>query len=246
MKRYYSPSLDRGVLDAEQSHHCAQVMRQGVGELFAVFDGQGIEAKARITEISRDEVKFQILAKAASTKATHPVWLAQALTKPKSMDLILQKATELGVSELAPLQSDHSIAQIDEEKAEAKVEKWQKLTIEAAKQCGQNWLPVVHAPRSPKDFVAAIPRGAVKLIASLQPEAQPLKTALREQLKNLKIGTPIVVMIGPEGDFTPAEIGMARAAGFIPVSLGKIILRAETAAFFVLSAIAYELMDDTL
>jgi 16S rRNA (uracil1498-N3)-methyltransferase len=91
--------------------------------------------------------------------------------------------------------------------------------------------------------VNSIPRGAVKLIASLQQEARPLKTTLREQLHGLKPGTPIVVMIGPEGDFTPAEIGMARAAGFIPVSLGKIILRAETAAFFVLSAIAYELMD---
>jgi 16S rRNA (uracil1498-N3)-methyltransferase len=243
MKRYYSSSIDHGLLDAEQSHHCAQVMRQEVGDLFAVFDGQGVEAKAKITEISRDEVKFKVLAKATSLRTAHPVWLAQALTKPKSMDLILQKATELGVSELAPLQSDHSVAQVDEEKAEAKVEKWQKLTIEAAKQCGQNWLPVVHPPQAPKDFVAAIPRGAVKLIASLQPEARPLKTALKEQLQGLKPGTPIVVMIGPEGDFTPAEIGSARAAGFLPVSLGKIILRAETAAFFVLSAIAYELME---
>jgi 16S rRNA (uracil1498-N3)-methyltransferase len=243
MKRYYSPSLDRGLLDAEQSHHCVQVMRQAVGDLFAVFDGHGTEAKARITEIARDQVAFQILAKAASPQPAHPVWLAQALTKPKSMDLIFQKATELGVSEVAPLQSDHSVAQVDDEKAGAKVEKWQKLTIEAAKQCGQNWLPVVHPPRAPKDFVTAIPRGAVKLIASLQHEARPLKAALREQLHGLKAGTPIVIMIGPEGDFTPAEIGQARSAGFIPVSLGKIILRAETAAFFALSAIAYELME---
>jgi 16S rRNA (uracil1498-N3)-methyltransferase len=243
MKRYYSPSLDRGLLDTEQSHHCAHVVRQAVGDLFAVFDGHGTEAKARITEIARDQVQFEILAKATSPRPTHPVWLAQALTKPKSMDLVIQKATELGVSELAPLQSDHSVAQVDEEKAEARVEKWQKLTIEAAKQCGQNWLPVVHSPRPPRDFVTEIPRGAVKLIASLQHEARPLKSALREQLHGLKPGTPIVVMIGPEGDFTPAEIGQARSAGFIPVSLGKIILRAETAAFFALSAIAYELME---
>jgi 16S rRNA (uracil1498-N3)-methyltransferase len=243
MKRYYSPSLDRGLLDAEQSHHCAQVMRQGVGDLFAVFDGHGAEAKARITEIARDQVKFQILAKASTPRPAHPVWLAQALTKAKSMDLIIEKATELGVSELAPLQSDHSVAHVDDEKADAKVEKWKKLTIEAAKQCGQNWLPVVRAPQAPKDFVNALPKGAVKLIASLQAEAKPLKTVLREHLANLKPGTPIVVMIGPEGDFTPAEIGQARSAGFHPVSLGKIILRAETAAFFTLSSIAYELME---
>jgi 16S rRNA (uracil1498-N3)-methyltransferase len=243
MKRYYAPSLDKGVLDAEQSHHCAQVMRQNVGDHFGVFDGHGNEAKARITEITKDAVKFTVLAKAASPRPAHPVWLAQALTKAKSMDMIIEKATELGVSELDPLQSDHSVAHVDDEKADAKVEKWKKLTVEAAKQCGQNWLPVVHPPQAPKDFVNALPKGAVKLIASLQAEAKPLKTVLREQLSGLKPGTPIVVMIGPEGDFTPAEIGAARAAGFLPVSLGKIILRAETAAFFVLSSVAYELME---
>jgi 16S rRNA (uracil1498-N3)-methyltransferase len=243
MKRYYTPSLDRGLLDTEQSHHCASVMRQNVGDLFAVFDGHGTEAKARITEIARDQVKFQVLAKASTPRPAHPVWLAQALTKAKSMDLIIEKATELAVSEIVPLQSDHSVAQVDEEKAEAKVEKWQKLTVEAAKQCGQNWLPVVHPPQAPKDFLAAFPKGAVKLIASLQHEAKPLKGVLREQLAGLKPGTPVVVMIGPEGDFTPSEIGMARSAGFLPVSLGKIILRAETASFFALSSIAYELME---
>ncbi len=76
MKRYYAPSLDKGVLDAEQSHHCAQVMRQAVGDLFSVFDGHGTEAKARITGIARDEVTFTVLAKAASPRPAHPVWLA--------------------------------------------------------------------------------------------------------------------------------------------------------------------------
>jgi 16S rRNA (uracil1498-N3)-methyltransferase len=243
MKRYYSPTPEQGFLDAEESHHCAHVMRQAVGDLFTVFDGHGHETKARITDIGKDKVTFQILAKAASPRPAHPVWLGQALTKSKSLDLIIQKATELGVSELAPLQSDHSVAQIDEEKAESKTGKWQKLAIEAAKQSGQNWLPIIHPPRAPKDFFATVPAGAVKLIASLQNEAHPLKRALREHLPNLKPGAPIVILIGPEGDFTPAEIGQARAAGFIPVSLGSIILRAETAAFFALSAIAYELME---
>jgi 16S rRNA (uracil1498-N3)-methyltransferase len=242
MKRYYSSTLD-GTLDAEESRHCAQVMRQAVGDSLSVFNGHGLEAKARITSIERDTVNYEILAKASTPGPLHPVWLAQALTKPKSMDLILQKATELGVSELVPLQSEHSVAQVDDEKIEAKLEKWRRLTIEAAKQCGQNWLPVIHPPRPPREGLAEIPRGAVKLIASLQTEARPLKTVLTEQRPALKPGTPIVIMIGPEGDFTPAEIGQARSAGFMPVSLGKIILRAETAAFFALSALAYELME---
>jgi 16S rRNA (uracil1498-N3)-methyltransferase len=244
MKRYYAPALDRGVLDAEQAHHCSDVMRQKVGDLFSVFNGEGVEAKARITAISRDEVKFETLARAVAVRPAHPVWLAQALTKKNAMELILQKATELGVAEIVPLQSDHSVAQVDDEKSDAKLEKWRKLTIEAAKQCGQNWLPRVHAPLTPREFMPGLPKNALKLIASLQAEAKPLKSVLREQLGALKPGTPIVVMIGPEGDFTPAEIGTARAAGFAPVSLGKIILRAETAAVFTLGAISYELMAD--
>ena len=146
----------------------------------------GSEAKARITEIARDQVKFQILAKANSPRATHPVWLVQALTKAKSMDMIIEKATELGVSESAPLQSDHSVAHVDEEKAEAKVEKWQKLTIEAAKQCGQNWLPVVHPPQAPKDFVTALPKacGQADRVAPERSEAaqgRPARTSREPQ-----------------------------------------------------------------
>jgi 16S rRNA (uracil1498-N3)-methyltransferase len=243
MKRYYASALDRGVLDAEQAHHCSDVMRQKVGDLLSVFNGEGVEAKARITAIDGDAVKFEVLAKATAPRALHPIWLAQALTKKNAMELILQKATELGVAAIVPLQSDHSVVQVDDEKSDAKLDKWRKLTIEAAKQCGQNWLPKVHAPQKPGEFIAGIPKGAVKLIASLQPEAKPLKSVLRETLPALKPGTPIIVMVGPEGDFTPAEIGAARSAGFAPVSLGKIILRAETAAFFALSALAYELMD---
>ncbi len=243
MKRYYAPALDRGVLDPEQAHHCSDVMRQKAGDLLSVFNGEGVEAKARITAIGKDEVKFEILAKATAPRPPHPIWLAQALTKKTSMELILQKATELGVAAIAPLQSDHSVVQVDDEKSDAKLDKWRKLTIEAAKQCGQNWLPKVHAPQKPGEFMAALPKGAVKLIASLQHEAKPLKAVLRETLPHLKPGTPIVIMVGPEGDFTPAEIGAARSAGFAPVSLGKIILRAETAAFFALSALAYELME---
>jgi 16S rRNA (uracil1498-N3)-methyltransferase len=171
MKRYYASALDRGVLDAEQAHHCSDVMRQKVGDLLSVFNGEGVEAKARITAIDGDAVKFEVLAKATAPRALHPIWLAQALTKKNAMELILQKATELGVAAIVPLQSDHSVVQVDDEKSDAKLDKWRKLTIEAAKQCGQNWLPKVHAPQKPGEFIAGIPKGAVKLIASLQPEA---------------------------------------------------------------------------
>jgi 16S rRNA (uracil1498-N3)-methyltransferase len=204
--------------------------------------GRGLEIKARIQSTDEKRVHFAKLTSAQVPRGKDFISLAQAMTKNKSMDLIIQKATELGVSELIPLQSDRSVTQVNEEKAESRLAKWQQLTVEAAKQCGQNWLPQIRPVQKPKAFVS---QGGytLKLIASLQPEALPLKKTLAQHLGSSASPRRIVVMIGPEGDFTPAEIGEARAAGFLPVSLGPIILRSETAAFFLLSALAYELSE---
>jgi 16S rRNA (uracil1498-N3)-methyltransferase len=157
------------------------------------------------------------------------------------MDLIVQKATELGVTELSPLQSDRSISLVEDDKAETRRAKWHQLTIEAAKQCGQNWLPAVGLPLKPRDFFNQASRFQIKLVASLQAEAKPLKEVLREQCAEFPSPRSIALLIGPEGDFTPAEMGEARAAGFLPVSLGPIVLRSETAALYTLGAILYEL-----
>jgi 16S rRNA (uracil1498-N3)-methyltransferase len=240
MQRFYCPQPDSLTLDAEESHHCLHVLRHQIGDLCTVFDGQGREWKVKITGTSAERVTFQKLAEARTPAPRQRVCLAQAITKNKSMDLIIQKATELGVSELAPLQSDRSVPQVDDDQIEKRQEKWRQMTIEAAKQCGQNYLPHWQPLRKTKAFLPETRAYGLKLIASLQPEAQPLKRILRESAEPLKNNPSIVVMIGPEGDFTPAEIGEARAQGFLPVSLGPIILRSETAAFYLLSALAYE------
>ncbi|PTY05039.1 16S rRNA methyltransferase [Verrucomicrobia bacterium LW23] len=217
-------------------------MRQQSGDMFTVFNGQGLEIKARITGTDGGIVAFKPVTQARAPRSADTVVLAQALTKGKSMDLIIQKATELGVGEIYPLQSNRSVSHVEGDRADTKSEKWRQLTIEAAKQSGQNWLPQVHGPQAVRTFVEDPGHNkSLKLIASLQPEARHIKTVLRENLPALGESRRIVVMIGPEGDFTPAEIGEARARGFLPVSLGPIILRSETAAFFVLSSIAYEL-----
>ncbi|HSI83663.1 MAG: 16S rRNA (uracil(1498)-N(3))-methyltransferase [Candidatus Methylacidiphilales bacterium] len=242
MKRYFCAQPESALLDADESHHCLNVIRQQPGDLCTIFDGKGLEVKARIVGTEGGRVRFQTVTTARAPRAADTIVLAQALTKTKSMDLIIQKATELGVGEIYPLQSDRSISQVDGDRADTKSEKWRQLTIEAAKQSGQNWLPEVKGPQKVRSFVEDPAHNkSLKLIASLQPEARHIKTVLREQLPTLGDSRRIIVMIGPEGDFTPAEIGEARARGFLPVSLGPIILRSETAAFFVLSAVAYEL-----
>jgi 16S rRNA (uracil1498-N3)-methyltransferase len=242
MKRYYCPNPEIGRLGPEESHHCLNVMRQKEGDYCAVFDGRGLELKVKIIGTDKKIVTYEKVSQNKVARFSEDtICLAQALTKSKSMDLIIQKATELGVSEIAPLQSDRSVAQVDSDSAEAKVEKWRQIAIDAAKQSGQNWLPTILAPTKPKAFVEALPRNAIKIIGSLQPEARPLKKILQETIGASKGPHKIVLMIGPEGDFTPAEIGEARATGFLPVSLGPTVLRSETAAIYTLSTILYEL-----
>jgi 16S rRNA (uracil1498-N3)-methyltransferase len=242
MYRFYCPTPAQGFLDEHESHHCAQVLRQQAGDFITVFDGRGLEVKAKITTADSKRVAFAKTAEHRTEKRRDQLCLAQAITKPKAFEAILQKATELGVTDLVPLQSERTVSQVDEEKAEARVAKWNQVVIEAAKQCGQNWLPTVHPIQKPKTFLAESARAyRLKLIASLQDERKPLRVTMREQVPEGTAPQSIVVMIGPEGDYTPAEIGDARAAGFLPVSLGPIILRSDTAAIYALSALNYEL-----
>lgn len=239
MKRYYCPDLESGHLSLEESRHCLQVIRQREGDYCALFDGAGREWKAQITRTENKVVFFKKLSETRTPAPSHKIVLAQALTKPKSMEFIIQKATELGATQISPLLSERSISRIDEERGEDRVEKWRLISIEAAKQCGQNWLPLISPILTPKQFLEQKFSKPIKLLASLQPEAKGLKQTLREQFLSQKV-SEIIVMIGPEGDYSPAELGDARSAGFLPVSLGPIVLRAETAALFALSAINYE------
>jgi 16S rRNA (uracil1498-N3)-methyltransferase len=241
LKRFYCANLDAGELDPDESHHCLHVMRLKNGDICSLFNGQGIEWKAQITGVKNDRAQFKKTAETRTPAAPDSICLAQALTKGKSMDLIIQKATELGISEIAPLQSSRSVSQLEGDQAESRIQKWRQLTIEAAKQCGQNWLPQIRPLCTPKFFVEGNLKTAIKLIGSLQPEASPLKQVLREAIPAASSPRKIIVMIGPEGDFTPAEIGEARARGFLPISLGRSVLRSETAAIYTLSAVIYEL-----
>ena len=135
------------------------------------------------------------------------------------------------------------IVDLDAKEAEQKRAKWQQIAIEAAKQCGQNWLPAIQTPQKLKDFFSHTGNVDLRLIGSLQPDAIHLKKILsdyaeqhRDRPKN------ILMMVGPEGDFTPAELALAKSNGCLPITLGPIILRVETAAIYCLSVLSYELM----
>ena len=171
--------------------------------------------------------------------------MGQAIPKGKNMDLIVQKAVEIGAAEIVPIISNRTIVQVDSESATQKQSKWQQIAIEAAKQCGQNWLPHVHAPRKLSELfsVTAEESFDLQLIGSLQPGARHLKEVLADYSNEHQHRPESVLMlVVPEGDFTPAELELARRHGCQPITLGPIILRVETAAIYCLSILSYELL----
>ncbi len=227
-------------LDSGEAHHAVEVLRLKAGDRVTVFNGEGAEATAEIVKAGRDHAELRELQTAKSVPLRCAITLAQAVPKGKNMELIIEKATELGAAAIAPLLSERTVVHCDRDDALKKKQKWQRVAVEACKQCGQNWLPVVYTPQSPKDFFNAGHKFDLMLIASLQPDAKALKAVLAEAGGELP--KSVLILVGPEGDFTPAELSLAKSHGCRPITLGPIILRTETAAIYCLSVLSHELL----
>src|ERR1035437_2743546 len=241
MHRFYLPDLQQAALGAEEAHHALHVLRLKVGDTVNVFDGHGHEAQASISQISNQSAQLKLLTQSNAPPLPCRITLAQAIPK-KSMDLIVQKATELGVATIVPLMSERTLVQVDEDSK--KIDRWREIALDACKQCGNNWLPEIQPPQKARDFLNAPGQFDLKLIASLQPDAKPLKSILSgtSALERTHVPT-ILILIGPEGDFTPAELSLAKSAGCLPLSLGPLVLRADTAALYTLSILHHELQN---
>ena len=243
MPRFYiNPRLwnpENLSLDVGESHHALDVLRMKAGDRATVFNGCGAEATVEFASVDKSEITLKKISTAKSAPISCSITIGQAIPKGKNMDLIIEKATELGASGIAPLLSERTIVRCDEAEALAKQQKWQRVAIEAAKQCGQNWLPTVGKPQTPKEFFQAGEKFDLMLIASLQPDSQSLKTVLADH--GPKKPVRVLILVGPEGDFTPAEINLAKGSGCRPITLGPIILRSETAAIYCLSVLSHEL-----
>jgi 16S rRNA (uracil1498-N3)-methyltransferase len=154
------------------------------------------------------------------------------------MDYVVEKATELGVGRIIPVVSERTIPRWKDAKKEALKERWRKIAVEASKQCGRSDIPVIDDIVEFADCIAKIGTCPLRLIAALSDEAIPLKDTLRDFK-----GDGIAVAIGPEGDFTPEEIEVAKSGGFKLISLGPRVLKSDTAGLSVLAAINYEYSD---
>ena len=234
---------DALVLKGAEAHHCRNVLRLEPADRVVLFNGQGREITAEIVSSNPVQINLRKLHDAHTPPLRCRITLGQAIPKGKNMDLIVQKAVEIGAAEIAPILSDRTVVRLDDENGAAKQMKWQSIAIEAAKQCGQNWLPQVQTPQTLIQFFQNQQRFDLQLIGSLQSDAVHLKKILAQySAEHGSRPTSVLMLVGPEGDFTPAELSLARSQGCQPITLGPIVLRVETASIYCLSILSYELL----
>ena len=244
MDRFYIPpdawNDEDLVLRGEEAHHCARVMRKVVGDELEVFNGEGHWSRGEVVSLSKEEVHIKARESGLSAPLVPAITLGQALPKGKTMELIVQKAVELGVSEIVPLLTSHTVVRLDTAEGARKREKWQRIALEACKQCGQNHLPQVALPQQIGTWLDERASADLSVVASLAGDARLLREVLREVPARPATAT---VLVGPEGDFSSDEEKAAREAGFAPAALGDIVLRVETATLHVLGCLRYEFGD---
>jgi 16S rRNA (uracil1498-N3)-methyltransferase len=229
-------------LTTDESRHLVSVNRAAPGATVTVFDGRGTEWICELQDADRHAARLRVRFAQKAKPLPYAMTLGQALPKGDGMDAIVRKATELGAARIVPLESERTQVHLAEDRSERKLEKWKTAAIEAAKQCGNPWLPEIAPVQTATAFMESARGYDLKLIASLRPGAQPLRTALAAFRAAAGSKPPAVVwLIGPEGDFTPAEMSTAQSCGFAGITLGPLVLRCETAAVYALSVLAYEL-----
>lgn len=235
MPRFYCPPpLPQNgsfELPPDAAHHASRVLRLCEGDAVQIFDGIGNECHGVIAELSGKRVMVgDIRTVNINRESPLHITLAQALSSSEKMDWVMQKTTELGVTEIQPLATERSVARLSSERAEKRVEHWQQVAIAACEQCGRNVLPKIHAPinimvwlqqtrTSPDTKFILLPEGA----SSLSSQSKPLGN--------------ITLLIGAEGGFTSAESESALLCGFTPIRMGARVLRTETAAVAGLAAL---------
>jgi len=233
MPRFHCPApLQAGAsleLPAGAARH-VQVLRMQPGQEITLFNGEGGQWQAAITQMGRSSVAVRLgVHEAVEREAPRAVHLALGMPANERMDWLVEKATELGVASIQPLLAERSVLRLAGERAARKQAHWQAIAVAACEQCGRNRVPAIHAPRELAAWCAEAPQGA-RLLLSLLPQARALAGAAPGE-------GPAVLLSGPEGGLSPAEEEAALRHGFQPVSLGPRVLRAETAPLAVLAAL---------
>jgi len=266
---YLPPENCRGAalrLDGREAHHALHVLRLKRGDAATVLNGAGEEFFCAVENTAQGSLALAIQGRKTTLRPSCAITLLVGIPKGKIIESIIQKAVELGAHRIVPLRTEHVVTQLDDEGAEGKREKWRQVAIEAIKQCGAPWLPEVAAPVALAEWLARwgaeLPFGKshtthragqetgapaaapfeLSLVGSLQAERRhPREWILEFEKQHGRLPQSAAVWIGPEGDFTLAELQAVEAAGAKPITLGALTLRVETAAIYCLSFLNYEL-----
>ncbi len=226
-------SLGQHELPEAQAHYIARVLRLAAGDAVQLFDGSGHEYRGTLLEAGKKRVTVELV-EALPGQAESPlrIHLGQGLSRGERMDWAIQKATELGVSEITPLFSERCEVRLSDERGDKRLAHWRQVAISACEQCGRSVLPTLHPPLALADWLA---QTAAELRLVLHPVAEPLTSHARP--------ASLAFLIGPEGGLSDAEVAQAQRAGYQAARLGPRVLRTETAPVVALS-VAQQLWGD--
>jgi 16S rRNA (uracil1498-N3)-methyltransferase len=220
------------ISDKDQVHHLRDVLRLKAEDKVIVFDEQGNEYNCLIRQLSNKTIELKIKARLSKRETKIQITVACAIPKKSRMDEIIDKLTQLGVDRIIPLESERVIIKLDKSKKILRKMRWEKIALSSSQQSQRNILPMIEPIKDIKEVLTQAGDFDLKLIPTLMGERKSLRKILaKAKPKN------ILVLIGPEGDFTAEEVDLAIKSGCIPVSLGDLVLRVETAAIAVTSFI---------
>jgi len=227
------------IISGSDVQHISNVLRLEPGNIITVLNGQGKGYRAKLDKIGKKQVECTILEEfTAAGEPPLQITLVQGLPKGDKMEMIIQKCTELGVTAIVPLCSERSVVKPVPDRMQKRRLRWQRVALEAARQCGRAIVPQVGEPVKLADVLITIPPDALKLMLWEDEQKVFLKQVLRTAMP-----ADVFLFIGPEGGFAPEEAALARDYGVITVSLGSRVLRTETAGLAAVAMILYELGD---
>lgn len=247
-RRFYSPSIafdfdeKTVILSVEETRHARNVLRLRPGDEVYVFDGLGKELRCVVREFARDGAVLDVKEAVAPAGAESPLdlTLAIALLKGEKFDLVIQKTVELGVKRIVPLQTERTDVRLpNNDDAQKRVTRWQRIALEAAKQSGRAYVPEIARPVTVDSFLRSVPDKSVKLFFA-ERDGKSLSDAMESFAEAV---SHVVAVVGPEGGWSDAEIALARQNDWSIVTLGGRVLRAETAAIAIVSLLQHRFGD---
>ena len=232
LPRFHAPALTADLaelqLPDDEGHHLSKVLRLREGDRVLVFDGAGLQREAQVARVARSHVTLQLgRIDAAAPELSVHVTLAQAILKGDSMDQVVRDATTVGVHEIVPLVTMRTEARHPADRATTRVDRWRRVAVSATKQCGRAVVPAVREPRSLTSALETAGDNARVMLVEPLPD---LTLTTLDDLKPVRPGSRITVLVGPEGGWSADELGFAAGSGAALVSLGGRTLRAETVA----------------